>query len=67
MKFEYEDNQVSRECVAYVDDDGDIVIKDVDGDTVCLTSDNCLISDYGWRPREAIHKFYPGDKITITF
>jgi len=65
MKFEYEGNE-DRECVAYIDRWG-LVLKDKetvitifdDGSGICTNS--CLDTE------DAIHKFYPGDKITITF
>lgn len=69
MRFDYETKQDDRECVAYIDEDGDLVIKE--------NSNGCSLhplfrknGDVGvspWVESLAVHKFYPGDKLTITF
>jgi hypothetical protein len=60
MKFTYDTNPDERECVAYIDDEGDLIIKERDGKTVY-----CL--DGAFDPSCDNHRFYPGDSITITF
>jgi hypothetical protein len=55
-----------RECVAYVDGDGDLVVKAREGDGFCMSSEYGVVhSDF--IEGDAVHKFYPGDKLTITF
>ena len=67
MKFDYENpNAKQPECVAYLDDDGDLFIKDHDGDCVAIGPIGVLLSAK-FDPELATCKFYPGDKITITF
>lgn len=68
MKFEYDGKSEDRECVAYIDDDGDLCFADDSGDAVLFsaatgTIQSCLL----WNTSDATRKFYPGDKITITF
>lgn len=69
MKFEYDNMNDDRECVAYIDGDGDLIIKN----TLNLVYEHpALITDGNvgtaeWNPVESLHKFYPGDKLTITF
>ena len=66
MKFEYSKKDDVRECVAYIDNWG-IVIKDNEG-AVCIFDDGSGVErDAGWNPKDAKHRFYPGDSITITF
>ena len=69
MKFTYEKQDRSDDdVVAYIDKDGDLVIKSHDGNGVCIfISGGVLDYGYVWRPRYAVHKFYPGDKITLEF
>ena len=69
MKFEYEETKKDREPVAYIDEDGDLVIKQYAGNAVTLFTSGQVISDVAWYPSDFSHKklFYPGDKITITF
>ena len=70
MKFEYEEKRDDRECVAYIDDEGDLIIKDtinhVNEHPILMRSGDVGMND-GFRLDTATHKFYPGDKITITF
>ena len=65
MKFEYEKRESDRECVAYMYGEF-LYIQDSDGDCVVL-SDRGVGIDPVWNPDEATYKFYPGDKVTITF
>lgn len=66
MKFEYDIKKDDRECVAYIDSDGDLMVSDLAGGAICFVRDGCAESKYNWAPENAAHKFYPGDKITIT-
>jgi hypothetical protein len=71
MKFEYENRTTKRECVA--------MIHNVRGDLIIQSNNGCLAlgvdgmsnfhkeSDISFWDDHAAHKFYPGDKITITF
>lgn len=72
MKFEYDgmdDN--SRECVAYLDRQGDLCIKvsetHTDCEMVCIEKDGFFHFNLEWEEKFATRKFYHGDKITITF
>jgi hypothetical protein len=68
MKFEYENKERDDECVAYIDIDGDLIVKR-DQSAFLIHSDISGSDDsWPWSPEtDATHKFYPGDKITITF
>lgn len=66
MKFEYDSKSVQRECVAYIDKDGDLLVMDDDG-AILLGQDGTHLTAMEWNPSEATRKFYPGDKLTITF
>lgn len=66
MKFKYNEDESQIECVAYIDSDGDLIIKD-SMNVIAICQDGChLINEY-WEPHKATHKFYPGDKVEITF
>lgn len=67
MKFEYELSKDNRECVAYIDPIGDLIIKDADGMSICFVCGGVPSGSYDWEPERATRKFYPGDKVTITF
>lgn len=70
MKFEYDSKSDERKCVAYIDDDGDLIMADILGvaSAVSLGSDGAATyREITFDPKKAVHKFYPGDKITITF
>ena len=69
MKFTYEKKDRSDDAVvAYIDKDGDLLIKHTDGrNSVCLYRGGGLDYGYSWHPQDAAHKFYPGDKITLEF
>lgn len=60
MKFTYDTKPDERECKAYIDLEGDLVIKCTGGSVVWTTKE-------GFKPTKALHRFYPGDSITITF
>ena len=70
MKLEYDVKNDDRECVAYIDKDGDLKVKgESESENICLRID-CKnhFSDAYFDPADwAKHKFYPGDKLTITF
>jgi hypothetical protein len=76
MKFEYEEQKDSTPIpVAFIDTDGDLIIKDNEGvdDGVIVIS----TSGYGYSPKlidfeghfkeHSVKNFYKGDKLTITF
>jgi hypothetical protein len=74
MKFDYETKQDDRECVAYIDRDGDLIVRDEnphDGNNcgaIYMTKrGNRGVYENEFDPSEATHKFYPGDSITLTF
>lgn len=60
MKFTYDTNPADRECIAYISEDGSLVIKERRGNHVYMFYDS-------FDPSDAIRRFYPGDSITITF
>ena len=65
MKFEYEKEDDVRECVAYIDSDGDLVFRQ---GYLSLRNEKPEAWDDGpWEPAKATRKFYRGDKITIEF
>lgn len=68
MKFEYDGKECGLECVAYIGSCGELIIKTDEGVTLMYedeTPNHGGFSD--WEEGRAVHKFYPGDKITITF
>lgn len=70
MKFEYDNMNDDRECVAYIDGDGDLCMRDNHSNVLLVTLGRCGASTYEtevFDPSDATHKFYPGDKLTITF
>lgn len=76
MKFKYENKEKENECVAYMThmigkpDKQCLVIK---GSNICsfwLYFDGEIVTHSNeWRPNhpDVTHKFYPGDKVEITF
>ena len=69
MKFEYDGDSEHRECVAYIDGDGDVIVRDTlnhTGEHPALISDG-NVGTAEWQPHTATRRFYPGDKLTITF
>jgi len=72
MKFTYDKKEDSRECVAYTDRQGDLVLKvgktHADGiEAVCIDDGGFFHFNLIFEPSEATHKFYPGDKVKIEF
>lgn len=74
MKIEYERNKDDSECVAYIDAQGHLVVKDqrvVEGNASFVFMPNMgKVNTTYWdefNPYGCKEKFYPGDKITITF
>jgi len=70
MKFTYDKKDESRECVAYIDGDGDLCMRDQGGNValVALGFDGAeTYQTVAFDPSNATHRFYPGDKLTITF
>jgi len=70
MKFEYDGVKEDRECVAFIDNDGNLYIKTYNGCIELCHDDmpEChAMSLWDYMIEDASRKFYPGDKITITF
>jgi len=72
MKFEYDEKETrDPECVALVDIYGTLTIKTDEGCTYLYndsnTPNNGSIGNWSISMLHSTHKFYPGDKITITF
>lgn len=71
MKFEYDDGRPVSECVAFIDDEGDLCIRSSDNKGVYLIADGEVVGGLHFEEymciNEVVRKFYPGDKITITF
>jgi hypothetical protein len=69
MKFEHDGKTDDRECVAFIDGDGDLWIKTDKGSCLMYGGSEYTEPSAGnlWFSDTAIKKFYPGDKITITF
>ena len=68
MKIEYETEEDRGECVAYVDSYGNLILRDEDDDGFVIFQNGkppAIMGDFD--PDGAVHKFYRGDKITITF
>lgn len=61
MKFTYNTKPAEHECVAYIDGEGDLIIRYNYDRKVFFHIDD-LFNIYN-----ATHRFYPGDSITITF
>lgn len=67
MKFEYTENTRSdNDVVAYIDADGDLVVRDEYGDAICIM-ETLISTEVDFHPDSATKKFYKGDKVTITF
>lgn len=67
MKFEYYCEEDVRECVAYIDSDGTLVIKVDDGLVYMYTDETPNFATDKFKHELSTRKFYPGDTITITF
>lgn len=70
MKVSYAQNPTSPEPVAYIDRDGDLIIKDDMGSVVLFQLDkNCFYTQDDWEPyhQDVKRHFYKGDSVTITF
>lgn len=67
MKFEYDEEDAREDCVAYIDVDGELVIKGTGTSAVWFDKFGRVHKDFTWDESNSIHRFYPGDKITITF
>lgn len=68
-KFEYDVKQDRGECVAYIDDtcDGYALVFYDRGVATAICEGGIVAEEYVWEPDLAIHRFYKGDKVTITF
>lgn len=69
MKFEYNTPDTeTRECVAYIDGDGDLMIRTPTGKCIWMDyNGNAEHHRFEFNPDIATHKFYRGDSVTITF
>lgn len=68
MKFEYDGKENARECVAFIDENGNLVIYDGTRKTCICHSGAVHQNPYTEHHQSGTkRKFYPGDKITITF
>ena len=70
MKFEYEKKDDDRECVAFIDDAGDLIVRMGGTGAVWFDRHGGVYNFGEWNDelnRSAAHRFYRGDSITITF
>ncbi len=70
MKFEYDVKEDTRECVAYIDHCGHLVVKNTREKGSSFVFMPVQKETTYWdtfSPGDTDVKFYPGDKITITF
>lgn len=68
MNFEYDQIKDRGECVAFIDHDGDLIVATEDGTSVLFERDTAKVHGFGiFDPEPETHKFYRGDKVTITF
>lgn len=68
MKFEFDNKEDDRECVAYIDGDGDLIVKGSnDQGNICIAHDGFSFDSARFCEALAVKKFYRGDKVTITF
>jgi hypothetical protein len=71
MKFECEEEQDRSECVAFIHKSGCLIVKHDDAtyDNYCQVLGSGSDTKRWWDAwmKDATRKFYPGDKITITF
>ena len=68
MKFSYDGDGVGRECVAYIDDDGELMVRRNNGDCIWLSKGGVVYAhNFPFDVNKATHKFYKGDSVTITF
>jgi hypothetical protein len=68
MKFEYDDEKDRGECVAFIDSDGDLIVKTESGNSIWISTFGEVHDNFGeFNDTDATYRFYPGDKITITF
>lgn len=63
MKYKYDGSGLT----AYIDEEGDLIFEDYEGDVVAIGSD-VVHPDYEKSDSLfVVTRFQPGDKITITF
>jgi hypothetical protein len=74
MIFEYEPREEDMSlCVAYIDRAGHLRIRDTgrtsdrERGAIVLRQAGEIKNGYLWEPETAQRRFYPGDRITITF
>ena len=69
MKFEYDGELQRTDVVAFVDENGNLVIYNNYGGKTCICAGgNIHQNPYTEHSNNGTRKkFYPGDKITITF
>ena len=68
MKFTYEDSKEDAYCLAYIDVDGDLWFRRGECSGVYINSETADVTKtLYFKPKDAKHKFYKGDKLEITF
>lgn len=68
MKIEVERKNELKGIAAYIDCDGDLIIKSSSADLGAIIVADGYGSEWTWNPeKEAAELLYPGDKVTITF
>lgn len=70
MEFECDNRDDERECVAFIGNEGDLIIKLEDGTNMVMRKIGDPFKgsvDFDVLLGNAVHKFYLGDKVTITF
>jgi hypothetical protein len=67
------DQEELDDCVAYIDRAGNLRIRDTGRTSarrrgaVILHQNGELKNGYLWEPKDATWRFYPGDRVSITF
>ena len=56
-----------NECVAYLTNDGFLIIRDLDDSVAVALSKIGVGINPDWKPGDAVRRFYPGDEVKITF
>lgn len=67
MKFEYKKDEDKGDCVAYIDGDGDLIYRTYEHGWVKMIDGTRQMAPPERNGSGVVHKFYKGDKITITF
>ena len=68
MKIEYDDKkEPEKECLAYIDEDGNLIIWDCATGGGSLVAHGFVESGHVFELSKAKHKLYTGDSVKITF